>query len=99
MEFTSKGTPVLKPLSFVVGLILSISTLKQRYNHGQNISQGWINLLLRARSGAQNHIQCARLIEKQLEPTIFVLCYLNRTCSFHFYCNFIKYFCNEAFAV
>ena len=52
MEFKSKGTPVLKPLSFVVGLTLSISTLKQRYNHGQNISQGWINLLLRARSGA-----------------------------------------------
>ena len=47
---------------------------------------------------AQNQSQCARLIENQLETIIFVLCYLNRACSFHFYCNSIKNFCIGAFA-
>ena len=67
--------------------------------------QGCTNLLLRAqfclraRSGAQNQTYCRRQIEKQLETTIFVLCYLNRASSFHFYCYFIKMFCNNAFAV
>ena len=51
------------------------------------------------KTGAQNQTQCPRLIEKQLETTIFVLYYLDRACSFHFYCNFIKSFCIEAFAV
>ena len=75
-----------------------------------NPFQGWTNLSLRAilfprpigharKTGAQNQSQCARLIEKQLETIIFVLCYLNRTCSFRFYCNSIKKFCNGAFAV
>ena len=40
----------------------------------------------------------ARLIKKQLETLIFLICYLNRTDSFHFYCNLTKSFCNEAFA-
>ena len=57
------------------------------------LQQGWTNLPLRARflatqlylkMGAQNQSQCARLIEKQLEIVIFVLCYLNSACSFHF---------------
>ena len=67
--------------------------------------KGWTNLhlraqfCLRARSGAQNQTYCRRQIEKQLETTIFVLCYLNRASSFHFYCYFIKMFCNNAFAV
>ena len=74
-------------------------------------AQGWTNLPLRAqffgraRSGtqrktdAQNQSQCVRLIKKQLETIVFVLCYLNRACRFHFYCNSIKNFCNGAFAV
>ena len=40
---------------------------------------------------------CTRLIEKQLDTIRFVVCYLNRTCSFHFYCNSIESFCIEAF--
>ena len=51
------------------------------------------------KTGAQNQIQCARLIEKQLKTTIFGVYYLNSACSFHFYCNFIKNFCNEALTV
>ena len=51
------------------------------------------------KTGAQNQTQCRPLIEKQLETTTFVLCYLNRTCSLHFYCNFIKSFCKEVHAV
>ena len=59
---------------------------------------------VRARSGAknktvaQNQSQCRRLIEKRLETFIFGLFYLNRTCRFHSYCDFIKRFCNEVFA-
>ena len=53
----------------------------------------------RKKNGTQNQSQCARLIDKQLETTIFVLCYLNRACSFPFYCNSIKSFYNEAFEV
>ena len=34
--------------------------------------------------------QYARLIEKQLESINFVICYINRACSFHFCCNSIK---------
>ena len=39
------------------------------------------------------------LMKKQLETFIFVLCYLNNACSLNFYCNSIKSFCNEAFAL
>ena len=46
----------------------------------------------RKEKGAQNQTQCAHLIEKQLEITIFVLYYLNRDCSFHFYCKFHQNF-------
>ena len=38
-------------------------------------------------------------IETQLETLLFVLNYLNRTCSFHFKCVSMKIFCNEAFVV
>ena len=74
-------------------------------------TQSWTNLPLHARlfgratlfayakKGAQSQIQCAHLIEKQLETIIFVLCSLNRADSFHFYCNSIKIFCNGPFAV
>ena len=41
----------------------------------------------------------ARLIEKQPETFIFVLCHLNRTYSFHFHFISIKRFYNEALAV
>ena len=73
--------------------------------------QGWTNLFLcalffggilfgrpivPAKKRRQNQTQCGRLIEKQLEITNFVLCYLNCACRYHFYCNFIKSFCNEA---
>ena len=51
------------------------------------------------KTGTQNQTQCGRLFEKQLETKIFVLYYLNRACRFKFYYNFIKSFCNEAFAV
>ena len=34
--------------------------------------------------------QYARLIEKQLESINFVICYVNRACSFHLCCNSIK---------
>ena len=34
--------------------------------------------------------QHACLIEKQLESINFVICYINRACSFHFCCNSIK---------
>ena len=54
---------------------------------------------VRKKTGAQNQSQHARLIGKKLETVIFVLCYLNRACSFHFQCNFIKNFYNEAFAM
>ena len=36
---------------------------------------------------------------EQLEKKIFVLYYLNGAYSFHFYCNFIKSFGNEALAM
>ena len=36
---------------------------------------------------------------KKLETIIFVLCDLHRACSFHFYCNSIRNFSNETFAV
>ena len=45
------------------------------------------------KKGSQNQTQCARLIDKQLETSIFVLYYLDEACNFHFYCNFIKSFC------
>ena len=38
----------------------------------------------RRKTDAQNQSQCACLIEKDLEMFIFVLCYLNKTCSLHF---------------
>ena len=60
---------------------------------------GQIYLYAHDFSGAQNESQLARLIEKQLETIIFVLCYLNRTCSFHLCCNSIKHFWNWTFAV
>ena len=51
------------------------------------------------KKGAQKQTQCPRLIEKQLETTFFVLYYINRACSFHCHCFFIRSLCNEAFAV
>ena len=77
-------------------------------------SRGWKNSPLRARFfkiklrarpgtlkklGAQNQSQWAHLIEKKPETTIFVLCYINSACSFHFCCISIKNVCNKAFAV
>ena len=53
----------------------------------------------RKKTGAQNQSRCAHLIEKQLEAFIFILCKLNRTCSFNLYCNSIKRFCNEVCVV
>ena len=47
---------------------------------------------------AKSRLMCKSNWE-QLETTIFVLYYLNRAYSFHFYYNFIKSFCNEAFAM
>ena len=47
----------------------------------------------------KNQSQCACLIEKKLKTIIFILCYLNRACSFHFYCNSINKFCIETFGV
>ena len=44
------------------------------------------------KTGAQNQSQSARLIEKQLETIIIVLCYLNSAFSFHFCFNSIKNF-------
>ena len=38
----------------------------------------------------KNESQCARLIEKQLETTIFINYYLNRASSFHVDCNSIS---------
>ena len=65
----------------------------QIYFYAPNFSDAQFYLL--SRSGAQNQTHYAHLIEKQLEKIIFVLCY----CNFHFYCSFIKSFCNEAFTV
>ena len=53
----------------------------------------------RKKRARKNKVQCGRLIEKQLETIIFVLCDLNKACSFHFCCNSIKIFCNGGFAV
>ena len=47
--------------------------------------------------GGQN--QGVHPIEAQLKTLLFVLYSLNRTCSFHFKCDSIKSFCNEAFVV
>ena len=47
--------------------------------------------------GGQN--QSVRPIETKLEIFLFVLYYLNRTCSFHFNSASIESFCNEAFVV
>ena len=38
-------------------------------------------------------------LRKQLEPLLFVIYYLNRSCSFDFKCISIKSFCNEACVV
>ena len=40
--------------------------------------------IFRKKQGAQNQSRCARLIEKQLETIIFILCYLNSASSLHF---------------
>ena len=56
----------------------------------------------RARSGTQQmgrQNQSNRPIETQLETFLFLLCCLNRTCSFQFNSASIASFCNEAFAV
>ena len=61
-----------------------------------------VQFYLRARLGTQKMVgknQNVCLIKRQLETLLFVLFYLNRTCSFHFKCFSIKSLCNEAFVV
>ena len=51
------------------------------------------------KTGVQNQSQSARLIENHLEKFIFVLCYLNSSCCFHFYYILPNVFCNGAFTM
>ena len=47
---------------------------------------------------AKLNSMCTSYRETTRSNIFFLLCYLNRACSFHFDSNFIKSFCNEAFA-
>ena len=76
---------------------------KEQFSLWENLRAGQIYFYApdraRKKTGVHHQTQCAALTEKQLETTIFVLYYLNSACSINFYGNFIKRFCNEAFAL
>lgn len=95
-----------KILNLLTWKVLLITFLRGAIS--TSIKHLWWSLLIKiarldkftskSKTGARKQTQCANLIAKQLETVIFVLCYLNRGWSFHFYGSFIKRFCNEAFA-
>ena len=106
--------PAVKYLKCFCKKVLARCLTVQNISLEKKLLKGWTNFFrsprlfsgeqfyFRARSGTQQmgrQNQSNRPIETQLETFLFLLCCLNRTCSFQFNSASIASFCNEAFAV
>ena len=87
---------------FGISLKLSLNRVGQIYFYAPDFSGA--RFYFRSRSGTQKSglVKSKSMCTSGWETSRnihFVSCYLNRTCGFHFYCNSIKCFYNEALAV